>query len=151
MDARDIEGKVLECKQFLEVLKTRLQRALARENEVKDEITEYTALGRRLQELAAAKKPGPIVELCDLGHEKVFCRATVEDTSYIYVHVGMGFHVELSLTEALSFTEKRLSFLRQDVHRRQTIQTDKVKQHIRASEMMLDGLSAELRMRQRGI
>lgn len=36
-----------------------------------------------------------------------FVQAKVEDTSKIFVHVGLGFHPELTLDEALTFIEEK--------------------------------------------
>jgi prefoldin alpha subunit len=141
MSSTEIERKRDECVKFLhEVLRPDLQYALSREKDVQTEISEYDELGNKLKEISSTLDP-----LVDLGHEKAYCRAVVGDTEYVFVHVGMGFHVELSLPEATAFTKRRVTFLREHVLRRRGIEIEKLKQHMQASEMILDGLSADLR------
>ena len=145
MNVSEINEKRKECKRFLDdILKPELQRCLERETEVMTEINDYEDLAKKLEDLMQSnEKLKPMV---DLGHQKVFCRAEVDNTDFVYVHVGMGFHAELSLSEAIAFAGKRVTFLREQVLRRRSIECEKVRQHITASEMILDGLSAELKM-----
>jgi prefoldin subunit 5 len=141
MSDTEIEQKRDECTKFVhEVLRPELEYALSREKDVQTEISEYDELGNKLKEMSSTLDP-----LVDLGHEKIYCRAVVDDTEYVFVHVGMGFHVELSLPEAIVFTERRVTFLREHVLRRRGTEIEKLKLHIQASEIILDGLSADLR------
>jgi prefoldin subunit 5 len=142
----EIEEKIDECKRFLDVLHAQLLHEVSREKDIQEEINAYSDLGFRLQEASSDKLLEPLAELCDLGHQKVFCRATIPDVSFVFVHVGMGFHIELSRSEAIAFAANRVALLRGDFLRRRSIQTDKVRQHIRASEMIMDGLAAELQL-----
>jgi prefoldin subunit 5 len=76
----------------------------------------------------------------DLGHNKVFCRASADDISTVFVNVGMGFHAELLIPEALVFVEKRIRFLQDQVLSRRVSRTKQVEQHILSSEAILDQL-----------
>lgn len=141
MDRVEIEKKRDDCLQFLEsVLKPELKYALSREESVKQEIQDYQDLGNKLKK---ANKID-IHQDVDLGHNLVRCRAQIADKERIFTHVGMGIHVEMSLSEAIAFTDKRVSFLIDEVLHQRSIETTKRRQHIRASEMILEGLAAEL-------
>jgi len=48
----------------------------------------------------------------------VYCQAEVPDTSHIFVNVGLGFHAELTLEEAVAFAEKKQVGLRKDLKQR---------------------------------
>jgi Prefoldin subunit len=109
--------------------------------------------------------------LVDLGHEKVFCNAEisiaktrkdsnsdVKTTSsgpsttaaatmplpFVYVHVGMGFHVQFTINEALVFVDRRLDFLENQVLRKRRTRLEEVKKHVGTSEMILSELVAKL-------
>jgi len=60
---------------------------------------------------------GELRTMVDLGAQ-VYCQAEVPDTSHIFVNVGLGFHAELTLDEALAFAEKKLVGLRGDLRER---------------------------------
>jgi len=36
-----------------------------------------------------------------------YAQAKIPDTTYIYVNIGLGFHVQFTLTEALQFIDKK--------------------------------------------
>ena len=145
MDLAEIQTKKKECLQFLDhVLRPELQRALSKETETTNEINEYSDLREKLVKMVSSGNK--LETTVDLGHGKVSTRASVDDSSFVFIHVGMGFHVELSLPEAIQFADKRADFLRKEVLPRRSIETEKVRQHIQASEMILDGFSAELSM-----
>ncbi|CAI2169874.1 8743_t:CDS:2 [Funneliformis geosporum] len=48
--------------------------------------------------------------MVDLG-SNFYCQAKVPDTTYIYVNVGFGFHVQFTLDEAIGFIEKKEKLL----------------------------------------
>lgn len=45
-----------------------------------------------------------------------YVQAKVEDTSKIFVHIGLGFHPELTLTEALAFVDEKEKIMNESVH-----------------------------------
>ena len=121
--------------------------------EIKQEIVEYEELRARLDKLQnhgdAGREAvlGDLTQRVDLGHQKVYyCDgATIDDNAeYVYVHVGMGFHVELSIPEALAYLEKRIVLLASKVLPYREAKIQHVLTHIQSSEMILDQLSNEM-------
>ena len=149
MEAIEMKQKFEECRGFLEqVLKPELETRLEREKQVRQEMDDYIELESRLKEMIAftekKKSNKTLVQQVDLGYQKVFTMATVDDTTRIFVNIGMGFHVELTLQEAIAFASKRVEFLRNQVLVSRSLDSDKVRKHIRDTELILDGLTAEL-------
>lgn len=143
IESSEIQSKVEEYSKFVdEVLRPDLIALEAAELETEHEIRDYSNLRRDLQDLRITKTASfnPSV---DLGHQVVFCEGSVDDTSKLFVHVGMGFHAELTLDEAASFCEKRSAFLREVLsYRREKTQT--VRTHLDSSLLILDELHGEL-------
>lgn len=50
----------------------------------------------------------------DLGCE-VYCKARVPDTSHIYVHVGLGFHIECALSEVPIAVAPKRAYLEKQI------------------------------------
>jgi len=146
-DRKEIEQKIKEYSQFVEtVLRPDLRTRVKAEKETEQEINDYEELQTRLKELL--KSPGSQTiepDMVDLGHQKVFCRAVVEDTQRIFVHCGLGLHVELTLSEALLFVEKRIGYLHNQVLSHRIAKSKQVREHIHSSEVILDQLANELR------
>jgi prefoldin subunit 5 len=115
------------------------------EREVEKEIREYEDLVNRLNELSQ-NEDNKMMEV-DLGYGKVFCRAKMDDIAprVVFVHVGMGFHVELTFQEALQWIPKRIIYLGETVLAHRRSKTKKVWMHLQSSERILDELSVELR------
>lgn len=135
MAARSTE----EYLEFVEnVLRPDLKKALQAEEVTKQEIRDYEDLGEKLATLQASSFS--LLPLVDLGHEKVFCKAQVQDTSLVFVHVGMGFHVQLSHDEAIVYVKRRIKLLN-DVLAFKTKQTQKIRDHIQSFQNILDQLS----------
>ena len=117
----------------------KLQQAV---EETKTEISEYEELRTRL--LAMTENKTDLIgdsSMVDLGHQKVYCRAAVDDFSCIFVHVGFGFHVELEVQEAVRFVNKRTTLLKDEMLARRSTKCDAVRDHLRSTEMLLDELS----------
>jgi prefoldin subunit 5 len=146
-DAAEIQQKIEQYSSFVEnTLKPDLDHTTKAVKETEQEIREYQELRTELQKLQQSSDTGKQTEplLVDLGHKKVFCQATANDTSTVFVHVGMGFHAELLVPEALVFVEKRIRFLEAQVLSRRVSRTKQVEQHILSSEAILDQLVYEL-------
>jgi prefoldin subunit 5 len=147
-DAKEIQQKIETYSTFVEnTLRPDLDHTSKAVKETELEVREYQELRTQLQELQQSAENGKELEpkLVDLGHKKVFCQATVNDTSTVFVHVGMGFHAELLVPEALVFVEKRIRFLEAQVLSRRVSRNKQVEQHILSSEAILDQLVHELK------
>jgi len=145
--AQEIQEKVEECASFLRtVLRPDFDLLSRAVSETKQEIADYTDLKQRLEKLHQDKNAPACVDTnrVDLGHQKVFCRAIIDDYEHVYVHIGEGFHVELTIPEALEYLKKRINLLSSSVLPHRDAKVQKVLAHIQSSEMILDQLSKEL-------
>jgi len=145
IDPEEIRQKLEEYSSFLrEVLRPDSEALSAAENEARMEIEEYKELRERLTDWNSVDP-----HLVDLGSNKVQCRATVDDSSTIFVNVGMGFHVELTVDEALAYVDKRIHFLSSQVLKHRSEKSRQVQEHIQSSTMILEELSRELERNRR--
>lgn len=105
--------KVESYEAFLnERLKTDLKKVMDLRDNVSSEIAEYLQLRNvieRIKESDSAKMD-TLRTMVDLG-ANFFCQARVTNPDKIFVCIGYGFYVELSLDEALSFIDKRVVLL----------------------------------------
>ena len=147
-----VEEKVDEYRAFLDsTLRPQLALAKTDRRVVLDEIDEYQDLMDRLGKLKELS-----TMTVDLGWNKAYCEATVvvpqqsttptqkdaaEDPN-VFVNVGMGFHVELTITEAIQFCLKRMDFLKKKLANR-TSKLQKMEEHVSTAEDILDHLSNE--------
>jgi hypothetical protein len=149
-----LEHKIQEYSNF--VSQTLRPKLAAAENAIKateKEICEYRDLA---QQLTTNCKDEPLLDRTqkvDLGHGKVFCNALIEHSvrspensneKMIFVHVGMGFHVEMTCSEAIQFTKQRVVYLTTNKLHPRRDDALRVREHIQQSETILDDLSREL-------
>ena len=159
-DPTDLRQRIEECSRFIETVVRKDWEAASRDaQKVEDECEEYLDLKAKLaglqvqlvqrqqgqsdQAATASTAEAIVAPVVNLGHNRLFCRARVPDASFAYIHVGMGFHVQLTVQEALQFVDRRLDHL----HAVQTHRKDKeerVRTHLRQSEAILDELTNEL-------
>lgn len=140
MNSLVIEEKSDEYARFLRnVLRPNLDAALHKEREVQHEIREYEELIDNLR----AGLPSQLS--VDLGYRKIRCNTKTEANQYVFVNVGMGFHVEFEVGEAAQFCEQRVRFLRGQVLPKRLNDSETIRQHIRESEMILDAIALEIK------
>mmetsp|Transcript_11557 Transcript_11557/g.16591 ORF Transcript_11557/g.16591 Transcript_11557/m.16591 type:complete len:165 (-) Transcript_11557:1137-1631(-) len=107
-----------------QVLEPQLQAAVKHREDVEEEINEYQELSDqltiirnrydddfRIRKDSNVETVAPLEAMVDLGHQIAYCKAEIEDPQRVYVNVGMGFHVEFSLDEAIDFIALRIDFL----------------------------------------
>ncbi|KAG9336017.1 hypothetical protein AGOR_G00139120 [Albula goreensis] len=131
----NIDEKVLQYETFInEVLKRDLQSVLEQRDAVYEKISQYLQLKNTIECLQESGSRDLKTEV-DLGCN-FYVQAHVQDSSKIFVAVGYGFYVELTLPEALKFIDKKTAQL--------TVYTEsltkdsaKIKANIR---MVLEGL-----------
>ena len=107
--AKDIASKVAQYETFLnETLRTDLKNTLTLRDKIYQEQAEYLALRNSINAVKLADLvPGePLKTKVDLGCN-FYCQARVADPTKIFVAVGLGFFLELSLDEALEFIKKK--------------------------------------------
>ena len=105
--------KVTKYEAFVnERLKSDLKTVLDCRNKLFSQITSYESLKTSIEKIKLAPQAEMKV-LSDLGCN-FYCKARLLDTSKIYVEIGLGFFVELTLDEAHQFCEKKLAIIRRE-------------------------------------
>ena len=146
----EIQQKITEYSGFVEqVLRPQLEVAEKERLKAKTTIEEYKDLQKQLYDWKNEANRR-LETLVDLGYKTIYCRAVAENVNMIYVHVGMGFHVELQIPEALEFVEKRIKFLEEDVLSGKEKKVTQVSDHIQSANIILDKLESEMQNRGRG-
>lgn len=119
---KELRDKISEYGAFISrVLQPQLQSAVDARDEAEAEIAEYATLQGKLRELegsiASNKKLGdePLQAIVDVAHGAVYCDVEIPNPRTIYVNVGFGFHVEMTLSEAIAFIDKRIDYLEKNV------------------------------------
>lgn len=132
------------------------------------EIRDYQELGQTLQQLQLQQptmktanddddddnKPStvtatttttPSSTMVDLGYQTVFCNATIPSPDRLLVHVGMGFHVELSILkgEAQVFVAKRIHYLQTTRLKPQQQKLAELYEHIHSATLLLTQLQQQ--------
>ncbi|KAF7695686.1 protein UXT [Silurus meridionalis] len=131
----NIHEKVLQYESFInDVLKRDLQKVLEQRDGVYEKISQYLQLKNTIKSIQETGSKELKTDV-DLGCN-FYVQAHVPDTSRIFVAVGYGFFLELTLSEALTFIEKKTGQLTEysDVLSKDAA---KIKAHIR---MVLEGL-----------
>jgi prefoldin subunit 5 len=141
----ELQAKLDEYTTFLDtVLLQHLKAAKSQQSTFEQEIQDYTELSVQLANLADTLNQPTFV---DLGHNKVKCMAqpTLDDNEpRVFVNVGMGFHVELSPSEAKQFVQKRIHYLREHRLADCNRQVNQIQHHIQSTEILLDELNREI-------
>jgi prefoldin alpha subunit len=153
----DLQDQLSYYLRFVEtILKPKLEKAEIAANIVREEITNYEELVTRMkatQTTSTTTKATTSVKdesdsnniMVDIGHKTIYCNATVKDLNKIFVHVGMGFHVELNPTEASEFATKRIIFLRASSLQEKEVEITEIKDHIQSATIILDQLYTEMK------
>nr|XP_040135155.1 protein UXT isoform X1 [Ictidomys tridecemlineatus] len=106
--------KVLRYEAFIsDVLQRDLRKVLDHRDKVYEQLAKYLQLRNVIERLQEAKHSELYMQV-DLGCN-FFVDTVVPDTSRIYVALGYGFFLELTLAEALKFIDRKSSFLTEDL------------------------------------
>eukprot|EP01103_Thecamoeba_quadrilineata_P007275 TRINITY_DN1709_c0_g1_i2.p1 TRINITY_DN1709_c0_g1~~TRINITY_DN1709_c0_g1_i2.p1 ORF type:complete len:149 (-),score=26.17 TRINITY_DN1709_c0_g1_i2:139-585(-) len=92
-----------------EKLKVELKNTLDQRDKLFDQISKYVALRNNIN-LIQQNNLKSLDSMVNLGSE-FYAKAEVPDTSKIFVNIGLGFHVELNLSEAIGVIEAREKLL----------------------------------------
>ena len=140
----ELRMKMTEYAGFIDnVLQPELHLAVNAREETESEIAAYEELLEKLRLILSAGMK-PLQSMVDLGHEIAYCKATIDNPQQVFVHVGMGFHAELNLDEAISFCEKRISFLETQLLSKRVEKAKRVAAHLEASLVILHELAKEI-------
>ncbi|WOH01554.1 hypothetical protein DCAR_0520938 [Daucus carota subsp. sativus] len=105
MDAYTQE-KIQRFEEFVDLrLKPDLVHAIAERDKVFDQQKTFSDLKRNIENLEKNSVTS-LRTLVNLGSE-VYAQADVPDTRHIFVDVGLGFHVQFTWSEALSYISVR--------------------------------------------
>mmetsp|Transcript_15196 Transcript_15196/g.32755 ORF Transcript_15196/g.32755 Transcript_15196/m.32755 type:complete len:157 (-) Transcript_15196:634-1104(-) len=102
-----LDQKILEYESFMDRLKVDLSHAYTQRTELQQKIDAYRDLKLNTEMLMKEDSSKPIRTLVNLGSD-FFCQAEVPNTRWIYVDVGLGFHVQLTPAETAKHAEERM-------------------------------------------
>lgn len=139
-EERILPAKVELYEKFLnEQLKSDLRTVLNEREKLFSEIAEFVQIKTTIENiLDKQEKSNEVVELktkIDLGCN-FYVNAEIPDTSKIFISIGYGFYLEMTLKEALKFIEKKIKFINETIDEL-TQQASKIKANIR---IVLEGL-----------
>jgi len=129
--------KITRYETFLnERLKKDLMTVMQERDKIWEEEAEYLKLKTVIERISAAPSTQDGLKAkVDLGCN-FYAQARVEDASMIFLDVGLGFHVQLTLNEALSAIDVKTKHLH-DKADKLTLQANKIKAQIR---IVMEGL-----------
>lgn len=131
----ETQAKVEEYTKFLDtVLKPEILEAKRLLEDTLNEISEYEQLRVTLE------KDLPPTTTVDLGFQAVQCEAKIIENPKIFVHVGLGFHVEMTISEALKFVQQRITFLQVNPLEVRQKKYNQVQDHVQSSMNILTEL-----------
>ena len=111
-----LSQKVVKYEQFLnERLRSDLKVVLRKRDAILEDLSEYSQLKNTIELLQTQKSQNtPLKSMIDLGCN-FYSSAKIPDCSKIFVCVGLGFVLEMTLDEALVFIDKKTSKLSKKV------------------------------------
>ncbi|RUP48159.1 UXT-like protein [Jimgerdemannia flammicorona] len=140
-DTEPIAVKLAKYDKFVnDKLKVDLQKTLEARDKLYDTISEYLKLKSQI-EVIQENNLKEMKTMVDLG-SNFYVQAKIPDTTYIYVNVGFGFHVQMTLEEAKNFVGKKEAQLqkRADKH---TEEAAKIRANIK---LVLEAMSEILQL-----
>ena len=162
----DLRRQISEYGTFVErTLRPQLQTAVEDREETEGEISDYLLLRDELLRLllppvasdpttgngngngtaSSSSSPPPIIRaVIDISHASVYCDVVVPNPRTIYVDVGLGFHVEMTLAEAVSFVDRRVEYLEKNVLRHRLEVASTVARDVENALGLLEELGEEL-------
>lgn len=96
---------------ILNELKPRLENFIKIQNNLDDEINEYK---KCLTIISNMKGKDNYESYVDIGEEN-YVKGVLNSCNTIYIHVGMGFHVEVELDEGIEICHKRIELLQKKI------------------------------------
>lgn len=142
---QQLQNKLSEYIHFIDnVLQPQLQVAISNREEIEAEIQEYKELGKHLKMVKLGKIKNETI--VDLGLELVFCQAKVTDQDKVFVSIGMGFHAEFTIDEAIVFVRKRTDFLKREKLPSRVDKAREVAGHLESAMELLESLGQEMRV-----
>ena len=146
-EKENAEAKLKQYATFIDqTLHPELKKRVEAREEIEHEMNEYRDLSAKLQALNSSSSSMPKA-MVDLGHQTAYCEAVLTTTTTsalkLYVHIGMGFHAEMTVPEALAFCDERLLFLSRVLTQRAD-SAMQVARHLKSSLLLLEQLANEV-------
>jgi len=156
-DNSELRGRITEYGNFISrTLQPQLQTAVDAREETEAEISEYARLQTKLRRILSEQESitvgsgdrrsaaAPINTIVDIAHGAVYCNATIPNPRTIYVDVGFGFHIEMTLPEAMAFIDKRINYLDTEVLKHRSNVAATVAKDVENALEMLEEFGEEL-------
>ena len=143
----ELQEKLKEYSSFIDsTLYPELRRTVMARESTEGEIKEYQVLYDKLAVLQHHRDEEKTLQaMVNLGHELVYCQAEVDDPLTVFVDVGKGFFVELTLADALPVIQKRISFLQQEMLPKRVQDASRVASHLESSIMIVEALARHVK------
>ena len=109
----DLSRRISRYEEFLnERLRSDLQKVLQLKEEVYRDVAEFTQLKAIVELLIKESRKDNKAHktMVDLGCN-FYAKAKIEDCSTIFIAIGLGFHLEMKLEEAVNFIEEKITQL----------------------------------------
>ncbi|SAM04581.1 hypothetical protein [Absidia glauca] len=119
-------------------LKPNLKTVLDSRDELYNTMSDYQKLKSQIEMIQQGEHK-ELKTMVDLGSQ-FYAQAHIPDTTYIYVNVGFGFHVQFTLDEAKAFIDKKERRLQSSVDK-YSEEADKIRAHIK---MVLEAMAEAL-------
>lgn len=158
----DLKCKIAEYGNFIsQTLEPQLRNAVMEREKTEDEINDYIQLQNGLRQLLLEQQqqrhhqPGSssleenhqstkqLNGLVDIAHSTIYCNVSIPNPNIIYVDVGFGFHIEMTISEAISFIDKRVHFLEKTVLKHRLDVAKRVAKDVEDALELLEELGGE--------
>jgi prefoldin alpha subunit len=141
----ELREKLKEYSSFIDsTLHPELQKAVSAREETEADIREHQELHDKLAVIIRDREKEPLEAMVNLGDELVYCKAEVQDASTVFVDVGLGFFVELTVDEAMPVIRKRIAFLEREKLPKRMDDARTVAAHMESSIIILEALARDL-------
>ena len=155
----DLKCKIAEYGNFIsQTLEPQLRNAVMEREKTEAEINDYIQLQNGLRRLLLEQQQQQLGSssreeihqstkqlngLVDIAHSTIYCNVSIPNPNIIYVDVGFGFHIEMTISEAISFIDKRVHFLEKTVLKHRLDVAKRVAKDVEDALELLEELGGE--------
>jgi prefoldin subunit 5 len=162
----ELKCKIAEYGSFIsQKLEPQLRNAVMEREKTEAEINDYIQLQSRLRQLLHEQQQQQEEEegssslneinkrtkqltkqldgLVDIAHSTIFCNVSIPNPNILYVNVGFEFHIEMTITEAITFIDKRVDFLEKLVLKHRVEVAMKIAKDVEDALELLEELGGE--------
>ena len=139
-----LQTKISEYSNFIsQTLQPQLQSAVDKREETEAEISEDVQVQTKLQQIQG-DAPKSIDTIIDISHSTVYCKAHISNPKIIYLNIGFGFHVEMTIEEGIQFIIKRVEYLESCVLKHRVEVAARIAKDVEGAIELLEELGDEL-------